>query len=110
MGSVITGNGLQQSVSGSDRLSESNCYARLETIAVMKLGGIVESATVDHERIIPGTDRVVDVVATFFEDALAQRSETRLGLQRPTELTYWYCLDQSQSTADQTESNDSEKS
>jgi len=54
--------------SGSDCPGESNLHAKLKTIAAMKLREIFESATVDHEHIIPGTDRVADVVATFSEE------------------------------------------
>lgn len=43
--------------SGSECPGESNLHAKLKTIAAMKLREIFESATVDHERIIPGTDR-----------------------------------------------------
>jgi hypothetical protein len=34
----------------------------------MKLREVFESATVDHEQSIPGTNRIADVVATFSEE------------------------------------------
>lgn len=43
--------------SGSECSGESNLHAKLKTIAAMKLREVFKSATVDHERIIPGTDR-----------------------------------------------------
>lgn len=54
--------------SGAECPGASNLHAKLKTIAAMKLREIFESATVDHERKIPGTDRVADVVATFSEE------------------------------------------
>ena len=54
--------------SGSDCPGESNLHAKLKTIAAMKLREIFETATISHERKIPGTDRIADVVATFSKE------------------------------------------
>ena len=50
---------------GSECPGESNLHAKLKTIAAMKLREVFETASVDHERQIPGMNRIADVVATF---------------------------------------------
>jgi len=50
---------------GSACPGKSNLHAKLKTIAAMKLREIFETASVEHERTIPGTDRIADVVVTF---------------------------------------------
>lgn len=52
---------------GSSCSGESNLHAKLKTIAAMKLRELFTTATVEHEKKIPGTNRIADVVATFDE-------------------------------------------
>jgi hypothetical protein len=52
---------------GASCPGESSTHAKLKTIAAMKLREIFTSATIAHEKQIPGTDRIADVVATFDE-------------------------------------------
>jgi hypothetical protein len=53
---------------GSECPGESNLHAKLKTIAAMKLREVFEMASVDHEKQIPGTNRIADVVATFSDE------------------------------------------